>query len=129
VPKVGPLKPLSFKAPTPEAQEMFARSFKDATMRYRTALARVASGQIELRNTDFDTGRPARHGEYPLADATYAELLDKLAERKFQGVPRDLRRDVLAFYGQHPAPSAASKDERKHWDEVETHLVALRNQS
>jgi len=88
----------------------------------------VAAGQVELRNTDFDTGREARHGEYALADETYAELLAKLAARQFDGVPNPLRRDVLAFYGQRPAPSATSKDEQKHWDQVESHLIALRNQ-
>jgi hypothetical protein len=128
VPKVGPLKPLSFKAPTPEAQEMFIRGFKNASTRYRAAIDRVASGQIEFRNTDFDTGRPARHGEYALADETYADLLAKLAVRQFEGIPTALRQDVLAFYGQRPAPSATSKDEQKHWDKVETHLIALRNQ-
>jgi Zinc dependent phospholipase C len=128
VPKVGPLKPLSFKAPTPEAQDMFIRSFKNASTRYLAAIDRVAAGRIEFRNTDFDTGRPARHGEYALADETYAELLAKLAARQFEGTSNALRRDVLAFYGQRPAPSTASKDEQKHWDKVETHLIALRNQ-
>jgi zinc dependent phospholipase C len=128
VPKVGPLKPLTFKTPTPEAQKLFTRSFTDATARYRSALQKVATGQLEFRNTDFDTGRPARHGEYALADETYAELLDRLASRKFAATPRALRQDVLAFYGQRPTPSSASKDEQKHWDEVETQLTALRNQ-
>ena len=128
VPKIGPLKPLSFKTPTPEAQELFKRSFADATARYRAQLARIGGGQIDLRNTDFDTGRPARHGEYALADETYAELLEKLADRDFANVPAALRGDVLAFYGQRPAPSAANKDEQKHWGEVEAQLAALRTQ-
>jgi len=62
-----------------------------------------------------------------LADETYAELLEKLAARKFAAVTPALRRDVLAFYGQHPEPSS-SKDVQKHWDEVSTQLTALRNQ-
>ena len=128
VPKVGPLKPLTFKTPTPEAQALFTRSFTDATARYRAALQKVAAGQIEFRNTDFDTGQRARHGEYALADETYAELLDRLASRKFAATPRALRQDLLAFYGQRPTPSSASKDEHKHWNEVETQLTALRDQ-
>jgi Zinc dependent phospholipase C len=128
VPKVGPLKPLSFKTPTPEAQDLFTRSFKNAALRYRSALEKVQSGQVEFRNADFDTGRPAVHGEYPLADETYAELLHKLASRHFEATPPALRRDVLAFYGQRPAPTSASKDEQKHWTEVEAHLTALRDQ-
>ena len=128
VPKVGPLKPLSFKAPTPAAQEMFLRGFEKAATRYRAAIDRVASGRVEFRNTDFDTGRPAQHGEYALADETYGDLLAKLAARRFEGIPSALRQNVLAFYGQRPEPSTTSKDEQKHWDKVETHLLALRNQ-
>ena len=128
VPKVGPLKPLTFKTPTPEAQQLFTRSFTDAAARYRAALQKVATGQLAVRNTDFDTGQLARHGEYALADETYAELLDRLASREFAATPAALRRDVLAFYGQRPTPSSASKDEQKRWDEVETQLTALRNQ-
>jgi hypothetical protein len=128
VPKVGPLKPLSFKVPTPEAQDLFTRGFKDAALRYRSALDKVRTGQVEFRNADFDTGRPAAHGEYALADETYAELLGKLASRNFDAMPPALRRDLLAFYGQRPTPSTASKSEQKHWDEVEIQLTALRNQ-
>ncbi|HEX7795861.1 MAG TPA: zinc dependent phospholipase C family protein [Vicinamibacterales bacterium] len=127
VPKFGPLKKLSFKAPTPEAQEKFIQSFEDARTRYRSALEKVAAGNIDIRNADFDTGNPARHGEYALADETYAELLEKLTKRSFAGVTPALRRDVLAFYGQNPSPSS-SKEVRKHWDEVSTQLTALRNQ-
>src|SRR5262249_49682940 len=127
VPKFGPLKKLSFKAPTAEAQDKFIRSFEDARTRFRSALAKVAGGNTDLQNADFDTGNPSRHGEYALADETYAELLEKLAKRNFGGVTPALRRDVLAFYGQNPAPSS-SKEVRKHWDEVSTELTALRNQ-
>jgi hypothetical protein len=127
VPKFGPLKKLSFKAPTPETQDKFIQSFEDARTRYRSALEKVAAGTIDIRNADFDTGNPTQHGEYALADETYAELLEKLAKRSFAGVTPALRRDVLAFYGQNPAPSS-SKEVRKHWDEVSTELTALRNQ-
>jgi hypothetical protein len=127
VPKFGPLKPLSFKAPTAEAQDKFIQSFEDVRTRYRSALEKVTAGKLDLQNADFDTGNPARHGEYALADETYAELLEKLAKRDFAGVRPALRRDVLAFYGQNPAPSS-SKEVRKHWDEVSTELTALRNQ-
>jgi hypothetical protein len=50
-------------------------------------------------NTDFDTGRPSRRGEYELADKTYDELRKRLAKRKFAGVPAALRSHIAAFYG------------------------------
>jgi hypothetical protein len=127
LPKIGPLKPLSFKAPTPDVEAMFARSFLDARNRYRAALADVGDGRINLRNTDFDTGRAARHGEYALADDTYVELLEKLEDRSFRGVPSALRRDVIAFYGARPEPSPHSKNDRKHWKLVKQALTALAN--
>jgi hypothetical protein len=123
LPKIGPLKALAFKAPTPEVESMFAQSFRDAAARYRAALADIADNRFDLRNTDFDTGRPARHGEYSLADDTYRELLDTLEERSFREVPALLRQNVLAFYGPSPAP--ASKQDQKHWKSVQRALSAL----
>src|SRR6185503_14822612 len=76
LPKIGPLKPLAFKAPTLEVEAMFARSFREASTRYRAALGDLPDNRFEFRNTDFDTGRLAAHGEYALADDTYAELVD-----------------------------------------------------
>jgi zinc dependent phospholipase C len=125
LPKIGPLRKLTFKTPTPEAQALFEQSFRDAGAKYRTALAKVGSGRPDFVNTDFDTGRPAQHGEYALADETYAQLLQKLEERKFAGVSVALRRDVLAFYGRQPRPSTTSKSDAKHWDRVEVALIEL----
>ena len=123
VPKIGPLKPLAFKAPTPEVEAMFVQSFRDASARYRTALADVEDNRFDLRNTDFDTGRPAEHGEYSLADDTYRELLGTLEKRPFRDIPAPLRQNVLAFYGAAPAP--ASREDHKHWTSVQRALAAL----
>jgi zinc dependent phospholipase C len=82
LPKIGPLKPLSFKAPTPEAEALFVDSFRDARARYARALEAVRAGRLDLPNTNFDTGRPARPGEYSLADETVAELQKRLRQRQ-----------------------------------------------
>ena len=82
LPKIGPLKPLSFKAPTPEAERLFADSFKDTRARYARALDELRAGHLQLPNTNFDTGRPAKRGEYSLADKTYDELDKRLARAK-----------------------------------------------
>jgi hypothetical protein len=123
VPKIGPLAPLRFKAPTAEAERLFAESFRQAAARFKAALADLREGRIELRNTVFDTGRAARHGEYALADDTYLELLEELADKEFRGVPQALRRNIVEFYGR--APSPVTKRERKRWDRVEHALGAL----
>ena len=118
LPKVGPLKPLSFKALTPEAQTLFDQSVAAASDRFEAALAGVRDGRLQLPNTDFDTGQPARHGEYRLADDTYAEWLHELAERRFSGVSDAVRRNIVSFYGSSPGPSRNNRHEQKHWKRI-----------
>jgi hypothetical protein len=124
LPKVGPLKPLAFKTPTPEAEALFADSFKDSRARYSAALEEVARNRVNLPNTDFDTGRPSRHGEYPLADETYAELIDRLSKEDFTTAPLELRRNIAAYYGSTPARTLTRK-EAKRMDKLRKKLTAL----
>ncbi len=81
VPKVGPLRALAFKTPTPEAERLFLVSFQGATERYRELLEGARRGPLELKNDNLDTGRPARSGEYLPADKAYSKLLKKTARR------------------------------------------------
>ena len=60
LPKIGPLKPLSFKTPSAEAEALFGSSFRDASARLRADVRAFAGGRVELSNTNFDTGRPSR---------------------------------------------------------------------
>jgi hypothetical protein len=124
LPKIGPLSVLQFKAPTPQAEALFLESINDTRSRYRAALDSVGAGRINLPNTDFDTGKPSAHGEYALADETYAELLHRLANRKFAGVPDALRANILAFYAAAPNRTASRK-ERKRAEQVRKDLAAL----
>jgi len=78
LPKIGQLKALKFKAPTPEAERLFNDSLADTRRRYAEALAAVGEGRLHLTNTNFDTGRPARPGEYTLADKTRQELGERV---------------------------------------------------
>jgi hypothetical protein len=129
LPKVGPLKPLAFKAPTPEAAALFAQSFRDATARFRAEVSDLKDRRFEIRNTDLDTGRPSRYGEYTLADETYSELLERLSERGFQDTPVALTRHIAVFYGDRPRPSAEDQKHRKRWAKVERALRELRTAS
>jgi len=124
LPKIGPLKGLQFKAPTPEAEALFLESLRDTRDRYRRGLEAVGRGRLDLINTDFDTGKPSAHGEYPLADETCAELLHRLAKRKFVGVPAALRRNLVAFYAAAP-DRTASRKERKQLERVRRELTML----
>jgi hypothetical protein len=125
VPKIGPLKPLSFKTPTPEAERLFAESFKDTRARYGSSLDAGARGRLDLPNTDFDTGKPSAHGEYALGDDTYAELLRRLADQHFTGVSRALQQNIVAFYAAAP-DRTASRKERHRAKEVRENLAALK---
>jgi hypothetical protein len=129
VPKVGPLKPLAFKAPTPEAAELFAQSFRDATNKFRNEVNDLKDRRFEIRNANFDTGKPSRFGDYSLADETYGELLERLSDHKFQGTPVSLTRNIIAFYGEGPGPSVADKKVHKRWTRAVSDLEELKGAS
>ena len=113
LPKMGPLKSLKFKLPTPEAETLFIESFKDARARYGESLAAVGRQSLDLANVNFDLGQRSVHGDYKLADETYARLLDELARRKFAGAPQALRNDIAAFYAPATAALPESKSSRR----------------
>ncbi len=125
LPKIGPLRPLSFKTPTPEAEALFIGSFKDTSTRYRRALEALGRGRLDLANTDFDTGKPSTHGEYELADSTYAELLDRLSQRNFSDAPAALRRHIAAYYAAAPERTVTRK-EQKRIEKVRKQLADMR---
>jgi hypothetical protein len=124
VPKIGPLKPLSFKTPTPQAERLFAASFTDTRARFAASLDAAGRGRLDLPNTDFDTGQPAAHGEYALADDTYAELLRRLSRKRFDGVSRALQKNIEGFYAAVP-DRTASRKERRHAKEIRANITAL----
>jgi len=124
LPKIGPLKPLQFKAPTKEAEALFLESFKGTRERYKAALDTLGRGRLDLPNTDFDTGKPSAHGEYTLADGTYAELLDRLTGHRLASVPEELRDNINAFYAAAPN-RYSDKKERKRAKEIKEHLAML----
>jgi len=106
VPKIGPFRSFSFSVPSPEAERLFLASFVTTRERFRESLDDLRDGQLRLPNTDFDTGQPTARGEYSLADATYDELLDTLANRESSHASAELTADLFAYYGSNP-PIAA----------------------
>lgn len=122
VPKIGPLKPLRIQPLTPQSEQLFEESVGHARERYHAGLQQVRDGPLALRNTNFDTGELARHGDYPLADETYAELVKRLASRNTPS-SEGLRRNLIAFYGSNPVPTGAQ--ERKHWKEIRRNLDVI----
>ena len=68
LPKVGPLKALKFKVPTPEAERYFAQSFDSIMHYYILDMKKRDSKNITMQDIDFDTGKPTAHCEYSLAE-------------------------------------------------------------
>ena len=64
--------------------------------------------------------------EYSLTDDTYAKLLTRLSERKFNGVTPDLRDNILHFYSNLAAPINTKKDQVK-WQKVLSSLEELKS--
>ena len=111
VPKVGPLKAVAFKPPTPETERMFELSFNRTLDEYRRLLRRLAGTRLDLTDVNLDTGERVVAGKYRLADETYAKLVQKLAEHDFAEVANAMRQDILAFYRQTNAQPAEASDQ------------------
>ena len=125
LPKIGPLSAMRFTVPTPEAQMLFAESFRETRTRYRALLADSRDGRVQLPNTDFDVGRAPRWGDNVVADRAYVALLEKLAERNFTPTPPELRRTLVQFFSKVDA-SQPDKRLRKKVGAIRT-LVARLN--
>ena len=132
LPKIGPLRVLQFRAPTPQTEKMFEESFNATLVRYKVLIAQVgnetatASGHLELINDNFDTGEVTPPGKYRLNDDTYAKLLDKLADERFLGASPELRADIQHFFADPNAPYAIKRDP-KAWAKVQADLEQLKS--
>jgi hypothetical protein len=112
LPKIGPLRVLAFRTPTPQTEKLFEESFNVTLDRYRALLAQLRKGQATLPNDNFDVGETTARGQYHLADAACAELLDRIAQNNFAGASPELRAELLRFYASPEAPSAAKVSEK-----------------
>jgi hypothetical protein len=128
IPKVGPFRDLAFKIPTPDAEKLFVTSFSKALQSYvQLVKEQGTSGQSQtvLVDENFDTGTVTGPGQYPLADQTYADLLDRLQKNNFVTVSPGLRIVLLAYYSDLNAPFATKKD-KKEWVKVVSEVNQLK---
>jgi hypothetical protein len=123
LPKIGPLRPLQFEAPTAEAERLFLDSFTRTRERYRAELDAIGGARLALANTDFDTGKPSARGEYRLADETYRQWLDRLTSPRPMRVPAPLRANIEAFYAS--APAANGWKARRHEKKIKREIASL----
>lgn len=125
VPKIGPLRVLQLRTPTPETERMFEASFNATLDRYRKLLGQAGAGRPDLPNYNFDTGEVMGPGKYWLSDETHANLLDALAKQNFSGASTDVRAELLEFFA-HPDAPYATKGKPKEWARVQAELEQLR---
>lgn len=125
LPKIGPLRPLAFKPPTPEAEELFLKSFNITVDNYTAMLKQMGSGKPAMENMQLDTGKPTAPGQYEPTDETYAELLEELSDNGFEHVTPALQLNILQFYKQAHAPH--QEKEIEDWEETQELLARLKS--
>ncbi len=125
MPRIGPFKGLGFTNPTPQTEDLYVKSINATVDQYRIFLQAVRADTLQLSDSDLDTGQPAKAAEYSLADETYAKLLDQLSQKKFDGVPPELRDNILGFYADLSLPIKTKKDPVR-WQGVLTELDQLK---
>ncbi len=125
LPKVGPLKVLQLRTPTPETERLFEASFNTSLESYRHMLAQFRQGNLMLPNANLDVGNKTLPGQYRLNDDAHARLLHELAMQKFRGVTPDIRVEMIDFFAAPNALSDIQKD-AKTWERVQSELEQLR---
>lgn len=126
LPKVGPLRALNIKPPTPKTEAMYMESVEKTVTVYDSLLVRVGRGEPVLRNLNLDTGNLAAPGEYQRSDRTYARLLKELSKGGFTRVSPELRENVLSFYSD-PEKPIETKKHKSEWKDTLKELDLLKN--
>jgi hypothetical protein len=112
LPKIGPLRILAFRTPTPEAQKLFENSFNTTVDRYRALLNDLGQGRLQLVNDNFDVGEATPRGKYKLGDKTCAQLLDRLSKQRMAGVDQELKTQLLVFYATKDNSNTGKKHDK-----------------
>jgi len=132
MPKIGPFRALQFKIPTTQTEDMYIKSVNQTIEDFQTTLRQADRETLHLDNRDCDTGKETSPGEYRLGDKTYAELLDKLAERNFDQVSPELRANILSYYADPNSLLSARKTTNKKdkdktdWPKIEKQVDQLK---
>ncbi len=92
VPKVGPLRDLSLRVPSADAQKTFLSGMDTVVDHYQQSIARLSTEppdrpSLQLAAVNLDTGKPTAPGSYPLADQTYARYLALLVKPRKPSPP------------------------------------------
>jgi hypothetical protein len=125
IPKIGPLRTLQFQPPTPQTEALFLKSFKATIGVDEQYLMEIRKAHLNLPDTNLDTGKPVRRGDYRLADQAYQKLLDRLAHKRFRNTSSPLEANILTFYQSGPGKRSWRNFERRR--KTRREIKALKN--
>ncbi len=128
IPKVGPFRAVNFKIPTTQTEDLYIKSMNLTVETYTRDLTELRKEPLDLPNRDFDTGRAASAGEYPLADSTYARYVDDISDKNADVIPPEVLTDIFHFYTDMEKP-IATKRHKKAWEKLQAQLAKLKAQT
>lgn len=102
LPKVGPLRALKFKVPTPKSEKLFDESFDTVLLHYAANVNLLKMQDVHPQDLNFDTGKPTRDCAYNLADQTYSEWLLKLKDNQFNNVTTGIKDGIVNYFHLTP---------------------------
>ncbi len=112
IPKIGAASDLAIKIPTPETEDWYVRSVNHAVDEFHDMLDKLlkdGNASLALANIDLDTGNRVKLEDYPLADQTYAQLLERITSKPSRPVPEYLRKNILEYYASSASDTDLSK--------------------
>jgi hypothetical protein len=124
LPKVGTLKMLAIKGPTPQTEDLYIKSVNHSIIALRLVLTHYDRIDHYLSNRDLDTGNVVRPGGYRLTDETYAKLLAMITKNPANVVPFQLKHDLIAYNADPQSPISTKNDPEK-WAQVQANLKTL----
>jgi Zinc dependent phospholipase C len=125
LPRIGPLKALRFKMPTPPVEKLFMESFERASQQYHGTIDDVSSKTLHLENKNYDVGVITPPGVYRLDDDAHAFWLDLLAKKDFHTVTAPIATELLTYYSDLNAP-INTKKHPETWKRLLTELDGLK---
>jgi Zinc dependent phospholipase C len=110
IPKIGPASDLAIKIPNTDTEERYLRSVNHTVDEFRKILGDLTNGITPpMTNLDLDTGDQAKLGAYPLADQTYAILVERLTSRPSRVVSETLKNNIVEYYESLGTTTPAEK--------------------
>lgn len=109
VPKIGAVSDLAIKIPNAQTQEWYLQSVNHTVDVFRDTLHKLRNdnaGPLRLANIDLDTGDHVKLGDYPLADQTYARLLQRITSKPDRIIPEDLKQNIIEYFGSKFTPDS-----------------------